>query len=172
MIVAEKRYFNYTHRLSDYALSASVTTLYDGQWLMLNSSNEFVISDGSLNNKSYITLSSKWGDVSTQFNAPITQGVLGRDTVSPSGKCTVLIGPFRLETDQYVTDTYVEGMPLKIYDGAPDDDKNGKLIPCAFESPADNDTKLATNIDELRKTVAYVCKVPASATDTIGITHE
>ncbi len=173
MIVAERRYFNYAHRIADFDIDSTVGTLYDGQWLTLNDNNKLVISTGAAGVKSYITLSSKWGDVTTVFNQPITSGVLGRDTVGPSGRGVILIGPYRFETDQYVADQiYTLNAPLKVYDGADDATKNGKLTPCSFNNaPADADAVQA-NLDELRKIVAYVWKVPASATDTIGIIHE
>lgn len=156
MIKFDSRYFNNAHRISDGKLAATVTELHDGQWLMRDSNGEFVIHDGTSGVKGYITLSSKYGDPASDIGRPITQGPAGRDNVTSTGRVTVLIGPYRLATDQYETGVYTAGMPLKI-------SSNGKLEPAALSGDS---TTPAYDI------VAYVYNPPASAGAPMTIVHE
>jgi hypothetical protein len=151
MIQFDSRYFNNAHRISDVKLAATVTELYDGQWLMLGENGEMVISDGTA--KSYITLSSKYGNPVDNIARPITEGPAGRDNVSSTGRVTVLIGPFRLATDQYEVGAYAAGDALVV-------SANGKL------QKYDSATNTADQI------VANVWTAPASAGAPMAIVHE
>jgi len=155
MIQFDSRYFNNAHRISDGKLASTVTELYDGQWLMRDSNGEFVIHDGS-NAKGYLTISSKYGNPVNNIGTPITNPPAGRDNVTSTGRVTVLIGPYRLATDQYETGTYNAGDPLKI-------SANGKLEACSFNDAPAVVADVQANIEELRKVVAYVYQPPAAA---------
>jgi hypothetical protein len=152
MIQFDSRYYNNAHRLS-CPLKSTVTELYDGQWLALDSDGNAVISAGAANTKSYITLSSKYGTVGGGINAPITDAPAGRDTVTPSGMVSVLIGPFKLVTDQYETGSYTVGAALKV-------SANGKVEPWVAAS------------DSEQLIVGYCYKAPTATDATIGIVHE
>lgn len=151
MIQFDSRYFNNAHRISDVSLASTVTTLYDGQWLMLDSNGEMVISDGS--KKSYLTISSKYGNPADNINRQITEGPAGRDNVTSTGRVSVLIGPYRIATDQYETGSYSEGDALKV-------SSNGKLE--AWDSANDSADAI----------VAWVWAPPAEAGDPMTIVHE
>lgn len=132
------RYFQNAHRVSDYPIDPSVTALEDGQWLMLNADRKLVISDGSA--RSYLTTSSI---------------KLGRNTVKESGKAVILVGPYRVETDQWDRSaTYAIMDPLKV---------NANGVVTKFVVGTD------TRFDLI---VGYVTKVPQNADDTIEFIHE
>lgn len=169
MIKYEARYFNNAHRLSDVPVDAAVTVLYDGQWMQISEDGTAVLSDGAVNKKSYMTISSKWGALGNGIGTPITAEKTGRDNVSSTGTVSLLLGGFRVATDQFdATKTYVPGAALKVYDGTSDEDLNGKLVPCVFVE-ADDVAKAAANANEALKTVAYVFKAPATAGDALTI---
>jgi len=153
MIKFDSRYFNNAYRVSDGKLASTVTTLYDGQWLMRNDSDEFVIHTGTTAKKGYMTISSKYGNPVNNIGTPITQGPNGRDNVTSTGKVSVLVGPYRLATDQYETGTYHAGDPLKI-------SENGKLTPFVVGTDKEYDI------------VGHVYKAPASASDVLVFVHE
>lgn len=156
MIDFDSRYFNNAHRISDGKLAATVTTLHDGQWLMRDENNEFVIHDGTSGVKGYITISSKYGTPADNIGRPITQGPSGRDNVTSTGRVSVLIGPFRLATDQYETGVYTNGTPLVI-------SQNGKLTPATLTGATPS---AAWDI------VAYVYSAPVEAGAPMIIVHE
>lgn len=158
MIKAEARYIGNAHRLSDCKLASSVTTLHDGQWLVANASGEWELSTGAANKRSYLTLSSKWGSPASNIGRPITSAPTGRDNVTSTGMATVLIGPYRLATDQYETGSYVAGAALCV-------SSNGKLKP--WVKPAD-----ASAISDQESIVGYVFKAPADANDVLTFIHE
>jgi len=129
MIKYEARYFNNAHRISDVPIDAAVTVLQDGQWMSLSATGTAVISDGAVNKKSYMTLSSMWGALGNGIGVPITAMKTGRDNVSSTGTVSLLMGPFRVATDQYDSaQTFVSGGALKVYDGA-DATKAGMVTP-------------------------------------------
>jgi len=165
MIQFEARYVNNAYHISDGKLASTVATLYDGQWLMLNANGEYVIHDGSLHKKGFISLSSKYGDPVANINRPITAAPAGRDNVTSSGMVSVLAGAFRLATDQYEAGSYANGAPLKI-------SANGKLMPCTFVAAPTTVAEVHANAIEEAKVVAYVYRAPASETDSITIIHE
>lgn len=152
MIKFDSRYFGNAHRISDYALASTVATLYDGQWLMLNSDGAWEIHDGTSGIPGFITTSSKYGTISDNIGRAITEDPAGRDNVTSTGKAVVLVGPFRLATDQYETDSYAINTPLKI-------SANGKLTPAT----------LAGGVDPAYDIVAYVAVAPAQAGDPMTI---
>jgi hypothetical protein len=158
MIDAKQRYVGNAHRLSDCKLKSTVTTLHDGQWLAMDSNGEWIISTGAANVRSYITISSKWGDVGANIGRPITEGPKGRDNVTSTGMATVLIGPYRLATDQYETGTYTAGAALCV-------SSNGKLKPWVKPSAA-------TDISDQEAIVGFVLKAPATAGDLLMFVHE
>jgi len=145
-IKAESRYFANAHRVSDIKLSDDVTTLNAGQWLSLDSEGEWVISDGT--EKSYLTISSKNSDKDNVDGVPDDlNGAL-------SGKVVALIGPYRLETDQYDDqETYTVNSALVV-------DGNGVVT--LYDDVTDD-------VDDI---VAYVWKVPSGSGDYLGIIHE
>ena len=167
MIKYESRYFNNAHRISDIPIDPVVTVLYDGQWMQISDTGTAVISDGTANKRSYMTISSMYGNFTATVGAEITGTYdasqtligssfypLGRDTVTPTGTVSLLIGPFRMETDQYDTaQVYHAGNALKV-------NATGKL------------TLWASGVDSGSLIVGYVSKVPANAQDTIGVIHE
>ena len=114
MISFDSRYYGNAHRISDLPLKSTVTTLYDGQWVMLDTDGNAVLHDGTDSKRGFLTISSKYGDVGANIGRTITQGPAGRDNVSSTGMITVLVGPFRLATDRYETDSYAVGDWLKI----------------------------------------------------------
>ena len=164
MIQFDSQYVNNAHRISDGVLSATVTELYDGQWLMKDAAGEFVIHDGSAV-KGYLTISSRYGNPTNNINRPITEGPAGRDNVTSTGRVSVLIGPYRVATDQYENGVYVDGAPLKI-------SQNGKLMPCTFDDAPANVADVQANFDELSKVVAHVYTAPSAAGATMVIVHE
>lgn len=164
MIQFDSQYVNNAHRISDGVLSASVTTLYDGQWLMKDANGEFVVHDGSAV-KGYLTISSKYGNPVSNINRPITDPPAGRDNVTSTGRVSVLIGPFRIATDQYEVGVYASGAPLKV-------SENGKLTPCVFDDAPADTAAVQANFVELSKVVAHVYAPPASAGAPMTIVHE
>lgn len=157
MINFDSRYFGNAHRISDVALSTAVTTLYDGQWLM-KTGDVMEIATGALNSKSYLTLSRKYGSPVNNIGAPITADPSGRDNVTSTGRVTVLVGPFRLATDMYLTTTgaYTNGTALKVDDST----SSGKL------------TQWISTADSTAKIVAYVWDAPTTLGDAMTIVHE
>ena len=165
MIQFDARYVNNAYHISDGKLAASVATLYDGQWLMRDANGEFVIHDGSLRKKAFISLSSKYGDPVSNIGRPITEAPAGRDNVTSSGMVSVLAGPFRIATDQYEAGEYANGDPLKI-------SATGTLMPCTFVAAPATVAEVHANAIEQAKIIAYVYRAPASATDSMAIIHE
>lgn len=153
MIKFDSRYFNNAHRISDVNLSAGVATLYDGQWLMKDANGEMVLHDGSAT-KGYITISSKYGDPVSNIGRPITEDPAGRDNVTSTGRVTVLIGPYRLATDQYEAGAYNAGDALVI-------------SPNALLRPYDS-----VGGDTPDMICAWVWDPPAAAGDPMTIIHE
>lgn len=164
MIQFDSQYVNNAHRISDGKLADTVSELRDGQWLMRDSNGEFVIHDGSAV-KGYLTISSKYGDPVNNINRPITEGPAGRDNVTSTGRVSVLIGPFRLATDQYETAVYNVGAPLKI-------SQNGKLTPIVLEDTPSTVAEVQANFVEISKIVAHVYAPPATAGAPMAIVHE
>ena len=151
MILAEGRYMNNAHRIT-VDLDPSVTTLYDGQWLQFTNNGTVTIADGT--KRAFLTISAKYGDVGASIGAPITDAPAGKDTVTPSGgKAVILIGSFKLETDQFDTtvtlSNYVVGGFLKV-------NGTGKLTPWVSAT------------DKPEQIVAVCTKAPLSVNDTIG----
>jgi len=156
MIQYDARYFNNAHRISDVAIDPSVTVLYDGQWMTISPTNTAVISAGGLNNKSFMTISSKWGSLGASIGAPITTPITGRDNVTPTGTVALLMGPYRVETDQFdATKTYVNGAALKVSTTVP-----GVVTP------------FIQGTDDRSLVVGYVFNAPAVAGDMLTIAHE
>lgn len=153
MIKFDSRYFNNAHRLS-FKLAASVTgDINDGTWLTLDTDGNAVISDGTANTVKFMTISSRYGNVSAGIGNPITADPNGRDTITPSGMVSVLIGPYRLVTDMYATGVYTVGCALKVT-------TDGKLAPWVGTT------------DSVELKVGYCFKVPTATDATIGIIHE
>ena len=88
MINPENRLDEYAYRMSG-DVDSTVTTLQEGQWLTYNAAGKFVIADGTTA-RSFPTISSKR---------------TGRDQLSgkPIYKAVVLVGNFKIVTDQYYT---------------------------------------------------------------------
>lgn len=164
MIQFDSQYVNNAHRISDGVLAATVTELHDGQWLMQDANGEFVIHDGSAV-KGYLTISSRYGNPVNNINRPVTEAPAGRDNVTSTGRVSVLIGPYRLATDQYEAGAYVAGAPLKI-------SQNGKLEPCVFDDAPAAVADVQANFVELSKVVAHVYAPPADVGAPMVITHE
>jgi len=164
MIENDDRVWGNTQRISSWNLDPSVGALNDGQWLVLNSSGNLVVSAGT-EAKQYMTISSRrQGSTGLPNNmgAPI-QAQPARDTVSVSGKAIVLIGAFKLATDMYDTSqNYTMNQALVVGSGTCM--VNG--VPTAYAGI------LVPQGASTQPVVAHVYKVPTSTADTIGIVHE
>lgn len=152
MISYESQYIKNAHVLSDVKLASAVTTLYAGQWLVMNADGEWELSTGAANAKSYMTVSNKYGNPVDNINRPITAGPAGRDNVTSTGLAAVLIGPYRIATDQYENAVYNAGAALKVSD-------NGKLTPL-------------DGGDDASLIVAWVFTPPAEVGAPMTIVHE
>lgn len=153
MISFDSRYFGNAYRISDVPIKSTVTTLYDGQWMKINSDGQAELHDGTSGIKGYMTISSRYGTPANNIGAPITNDPAGRDNVTSTGMVSLLVGPYRIATDQYETDTYTVGTPLTI-------SSNGKL------TPFNTSTGKAWDI------VGWVFAPPATAGAPMTIVHE
>jgi hypothetical protein len=99
MINKENRFDEYSYRVAYRQLSATVTSLEEGQWVTIVN-NEIVISDGT--QKSFICTSS---------NRPTRDQIGGK----PVRKAAYLLGTFELSVTNFdPLGTYGDMAPLKV----------------------------------------------------------
>jgi hypothetical protein len=153
MIQLDARYINNAHIISDVPLDKAVTELFDGQFLMMKADGTMTKHDGSTGKRGYMTISSKYGNPVNNIGQPITAPKNGRDNVTSTGLVAVLIGPYRLGTDQYEVGTYTPGAPLKVSASA-------KLTPWV------------AGTDKAEDIVGYVWTAPAAAGALMTVIHE
>ena len=107
-MIRGSNYLQKAHRLSQYRVADTVTTVQPGQHFHLNDDSEWEYADGT--RKSYPTLNSRYAGAGLGSQGELLEG---RDDVSRAGKLACLKGNYELETDQYdKTKSYTPGSPL------------------------------------------------------------